>query len=274
MNCERFQAFASDLARDESRASRLGSRVGVVVMEASDRTSALAHVAECAHCEQALSDQRQLSDGLRQVAQEMNLLEAPVHLEEKLRAAFRDRSRVRAIPVAPQPWRYWAGAVAAVLLLAFGVMAWRAHVTKLPQVPLEAKSIDASGSQPASLNPMQVAVDIQTPDRPSPKFSPPPRKLAGNRHLKHGDARQSTLGQTPGLAAHTETKEVTTDFVALGYGSAMDLQDGGQLVRVELPRSALARFGLPMNMDRADERVKADVLVGTDGLARAIRFVK
>jgi len=29
-----------------------------------------------------------------------------------------------------------------------------------------------------------------------------------------------------------------------------------------------------MNMDRADERVKADVLVGADGLARAIRFVK
>jgi hypothetical protein len=29
-----------------------------------------------------------------------------------------------------------------------------------------------------------------------------------------------------------------------------------------------------MNMDRADERVKADVLLGSDGLARAIRFVK
>ena len=41
-----------------------------------------------------------------------------------------------------------------------------------------------------------------------------------------------------------------------------------------MPRFALARFGMPMNMDRADETIKADVLLGADGLARAIRFVK
>jgi len=52
------------------------------------------------------------------------------------------------------------------------------------------------------------------------------------------------------------------------------LQDGGQLVRVELPRSALARFGLPVNTERANQRVKADVLFSADGLARAIRFVQ
>jgi hypothetical protein len=42
---------------------------------------------------------------------------------------------------------------------------------------------------------------------------------------------------------------------------------------VELPRSALLSFGLPVDPDRASERVKADVLVGGDGVARAIRFV-
>jgi len=46
------------------------------------------------------------------------------------------------------------------------------------------------------------------------------------------------------------------------------------MVRVELPHSALATFGLPVNMDRANERVKADVLFGVDGLAHAIRFVR
>jgi hypothetical protein len=50
--------------------------------------------------------------------------------------------------------------------------------------------------------------------------------------------------------------------------------ESGQMIRVELPRSALASFGLPMNMERADERIKADVVVGNDGLARAIRFVR
>jgi hypothetical protein len=46
------------------------------------------------------------------------------------------------------------------------------------------------------------------------------------------------------------------------------------MVRVELPRSAMASFGLPVNMDRANENVKADVLMGVDGLAHAIRFVR
>jgi len=50
--------------------------------------------------------------------------------------------------------------------------------------------------------------------------------------------------------------------------------DGGQVMRVELPRSALMSFGLPMDMERAAERIKADVVVGNDGLARAIRFVR
>jgi hypothetical protein len=31
---------------------------------------------------------------------------------------------------------------------------------------------------------------------------------------------------------------------------------------------------LPVNMERYNERVKADVLVSADGLARAIRFVQ
>jgi hypothetical protein len=46
------------------------------------------------------------------------------------------------------------------------------------------------------------------------------------------------------------------------------------MVRVELPRSAMVSFGLPVHMDRVNEKVKADVLLGVDGLAQAIRFVQ
>ena len=52
-----------------------------------------------------------------------------------------------------------------------------------------------------------------------------------------------------------------------------NLDAGGQIVRVELPRTTMANFGLPVNMERSDERIKADVLLGVDGLAHAIRFV-
>jgi len=76
------------------------------------------------------------------------------------------------------------------------------------------------------------------------------------------------------VAANYPEREVATGFLPVGYASPMAFQDGGQLVRVELPRSAMASFGLPVNLARANERVKADVLVGSDGQARAIRFVQ
>ncbi len=69
-------------------------------------------------------------------------------------------------------------------------------------------------------------------------------------------------------------REIATDFIPLMYGGASGALDSGQVVRVELPRSALVSFGLPMNLERANERIKADVVIGSDGLARAIRFVR
>ena len=75
------------------------------------------------------------------------------------------------------------------------------------------------------------------------------------------------------MANHV-TREIATDFMPLGYLNPATLQEGGQIVRVELPRSTLVNFGLPVNMDRYHEKVKADVFIGVDGLAHAIRFVK
>ena len=67
---------------------------------------------------------------------------------------------------------------------------------------------------------------------------------------------------------------MATDFMPIGYLNSASLQDGGSVVRVELPRSTIVSMGFAVNMDRFGERVKADVLMGADGLARAIRFVR
>jgi hypothetical protein len=48
----------------------------------------------------------------------------------------------------------------------------------------------------------------------------------------------------------------------------------GQLIRVSVPRSMLGSFGFTVNPERAMVPVKADLLVGEDGMARAIRFIK
>jgi hypothetical protein len=47
----------------------------------------------------------------------------------------------------------------------------------------------------------------------------------------------------------------------------------GQLLRVAVPASAMRSVGLPVREERLDEPVQADVLVGEEGMVRAIRFV-
>src|SRR5260370_5540077 len=55
-------------------------------------------------------------------------------------------------------------------------------------------------------------------------------------------------------------------------GVASD-EDDVNLVRVEVPRSAMIALGLDVSADRAEELVEADVLLGSNGVARAVRFL-
>jgi hypothetical protein len=67
----------------------------------------------------------------------------------------------------------------------------------------------------------------------------------------------------------------TNAFVPLVYSSSPFV--GGQIVRLEVPRAAVERFGLAGVHAVEESRpgtVLADVFVGDDGLARAVRFVQ
>ena len=68
-----------------------------------------------------------------------------------------------------------------------------------------------------------------------------------------------------------EPREVVTDFFPL-LDVAMPFERG-ELLRVTVPASTMRKVGLPVNENRLNDRVYADVLVGQEGLARAIRFV-
>ena len=66
-------------------------------------------------------------------------------------------------------------------------------------------------------------------------------------------------------------REIVTQFFPL-----LDVAppfERGELLRVTVPASTMRKVGLPVNEERLGERVYADVLVGQEGLARAIRFV-
>jgi hypothetical protein len=188
-----------------------------------------------------------LTSSLRLLAEEMASLNAPPEIELHVREVFRQRVYQRR-----SNSRYWLAAVAAVLLIAISVIAlrWRSD----PPVQMRA---DHAAPPQIKEEPRPV---IETPKTPEVVARKP---------------RRRTLRRPPNSeVANHVNREIATDFMPLRYLNPATLQDGGQIVRVELPRSALVNFGLPVNMDRYNEKVKADVLLGVDGLAHAIRFVQ
>ena len=65
--------------------------------------------------------------------------------------------------------------------------------------------------------------------------------------------------------------EIKTDFIALTY--ARD-PDSGQIVRVRVPSSMMVTLGVVATVKKPTDMVDAEVLVGDDGLTRAIRFIR
>jgi hypothetical protein len=196
----------------------------------------------------------------------MESLAAPPAVEAKLLETFRARQVV--VPIAKRQSnssRYWLAAVAAMLLIAISLVVFR-WSNRTADEPRQAVKQQEPQPQPKVNDKPneQLVQDIEKPtDESLPQLHKPKRMRPPS--LRHPASAQ--------VANHV-TNEIATDFIPLSYMSAASLQDGGQIVRVQLPRSALANFGLPVNMDRYNERVKADVLFGVDGRAHAIRFVQ
>jgi hypothetical protein len=62
-------------------------------------------------------------------------------------------------------------------------------------------------------------------------------------------------------------------FIRLPNATRIEPNEDVNVVRVEVPGSAMIAMGLPVSEDRASETVLADVALGPDGMARAVRLV-
>lgn len=177
-----------------------------------------------------------------------------MHTEDKVRAALQaladqDRSRQSQTPAhiiyawhRPRKWNlgtaFGAIGVAAAAMLA-AIFMYPSQTVPTPRPP----------------EPPRVAVA-----EPAPivlKTKPEPQPLP----VKH----------TKRIAPKEQPREVVTDFFPL-----MDVPppfERGQLLRVVVPTATMRTVGLPVNPDRLSDRIQADVLIGEEGMARAIRFV-
>ena len=270
MNCQEFEANINDLARDQ-------------IMDMASRDSALAHSEECAECAARLADERILSAGLRYMAASASNEQAPARIEASLLAAFRERNATVAAPVVrPINQRHlsrWAIAAAAAILILIALVALRANQS-LPEPQQQAKA-----TQPARVvTPAPPAHEKEISEKNvSEKNSLEKpgsvnrKRDARNYNARHYYADGRRARPAPQAEAGNDEAgdyEITTDFLPLTHRGSLAELEGGQVLRIELPRSSLASFGLPVNLERAGERIKADVVVGNDGMARAIRFVR
>lgn len=274
MSCKNFETIITEMARGQ-------------LLDAGARESMLEHVQGCQLCAARLADERMLTAGLRNLASMSEAASATSRVEKALVSAFRRRGETPFVPAAVPAARTLShgsmlGIAAAAALLVVSAFA-ASRLLFIDSGGTLQQSANVSNPEPTS----SPAVARKEPETPSPDYSGDPdqdpsitpsasprfydrqRELVKDVRLPNKPIRNA-IDYPNG--ANTD-REITTEFLPLTYGGLSQVDDG-QMVRVELPRSALQSLGLPVNVERAGGRVKADVLLGHDGVARAIRFVR
>ncbi|MCI0487616.1 MAG: hypothetical protein L0229_13575 [Blastocatellia bacterium] len=261
MNCQHFEDAINDLARDR-------------IIDAETREGALAHTETCARCAARLEDERTLTKGLRAMAQNSEAEQAPAHVEAALVAAFRQRAMKPAAEVsevAPSGARRFrrmigvAAAVAAILII------WALVASRLESTP-QTHEVKKDDNAPATVPPPEEQTPRQEV-RPSKEQLLVQETGQPQHKPRRTSRRPKAKSDSHDQAGKPAEEVIATDYIPLTYGESLNSIEGGQLMRVTLPRSVLVSFGLPMNAERVDEPIVADVLVGYDGVAHAIRFV-
>ena len=64
-----------------------------------------------------------------------------------------------------------------------------------------------------------------------------------------------------------------SDFIPVPNAARIEPNEDVNLVRVEVPRSAMMALGIVVTAENASDTVLADVVLGSDGMARAVRLV-
>jgi len=265
MNCDQAMSHLTELARREP-------------IDSVRQAECQAHLGACTNCRQRLAEIESLQRTLRLAAEADRRQEASPVVEQRLLAALR-AARVdagarpgRALWRSSALWR-----VAAVLLLVIGLALTEKGSQRRPIETRTRSTVAKSASAPVTLTPPIASTGVTDADastRRRSKLVPKPdlslRPGRPGRVLPTADSRATAVPVAP----DDEMEEALTDYLLLSPGHRLYPLERGQLIRVTVPRSTLGSFGFPVNPERAMMPVKADLVVGEDGLTRAIRFIK
>ena len=163
-----------------------------------------------------------------------------------------------------------AAAVLAISLFLFSPVPTTDRVAVL--TPVASTSENAPQQLTLGLQPEQLTRTKETSILPrQPVISPTKqaKRFALSARLRPAEGRP--VVKATEMASRADKKEIKTDFIALSYARN---PESGQIVRVKVPSSMMVSLGLVASVKKPSDLVEAEVLVGDDGLTRAIRFIR
>lgn len=208
------------------------------------------HLAHCADCARFVETQRELGAGLRLIRESVPRF--PAALDVAVLANYRRQVASAAGPsrsaAARRQWASLGWSVAAVAAVIV--------VTALLSLPGRRPLVQTESHEPAIVSPSPSAHTQSTT-----AIKTEPVHSAENRALQRPAMQPGIMREHSGAA----------DFRSLIYCD--ELSCGGPLavIRVQLPASDVA---LTPASNSGTDTVLADVLVGSDGIARGIRIVQ
>lgn len=187
-----------------------------------------------------MKQKEQLDEVMAELRREHRQIEAPLFLETRLRSAVREAR--------PAPGRLsWRWSYVIVVLAILGWAIWDVHRSVLPSV--FPRDLQARQEQPKPV----------TPGRKS-HVPPVNKKLVSQNHAH--------------ARVHRHAVETASDFMALPESEVLPEPSEASVLSLWVPKSELRRYGFDVSPSVAAQSVRADFLVGEDGLARAVRFVQ
>lgn len=184
--------------------------------------------------------------------------ESAARIERRLLDAFATRdagsaassSEVTSAAWRSQSWRRWMPAAAAILLVACAAYVWRANQPRM-SVGHESAPPKAADNSRAAPPPVAPTIDRSSPAEVTIAHSPAPNRKPSKKNNV----------VTP------------SGFVDLPWTAGLPAFESGEIVRMDIPVASLPAYGIDISSGAGKGPVEADVLIGQDGFARAIRLI-
>lgn len=255
MNCQDFETTFVEIARH-------------CLTDASVLERGLKHAEACQSCAALLAEEHALSERLKALSIQAAAEPVPHGIEDAVMSAFRQHKAISTGAKMSSPasirQRSLLAAAAVLLITALSLAVWLASKQKHDPIAIYPEP------KPFELPRSNELEDFRTASQTKEQnFALTIRDPKPVRRRK----RILTESAYPQPAPSNSRSEFVTQFYPINQASELIPLEGGQILRVRMPRTNLAPLGIPFNQDRADETVMADVLVSNDGLARAIRLV-